>query len=69
MGGSWSMLRQMPAEDCKLPLSFIGPAAQADPYLLFTVLETVVHSFPGWDLHPLERAAFSRRTPKADLRW
>src|SRR6202035_1506349 len=23
----------------------------------------------GWDLHPLESAAFSRRTPKADLAW
>ena len=22
----------------------------------------------GWDLHPLESAAFSRRTPKADIR-
>src|SRR4029077_8043384 len=23
----------------------------------------------GWDLHPLESAAFSRREPKADLAW
>jgi len=24
--------------------------------------------FAGWDLHPLESAAFARRTPKADVR-
>jgi hypothetical protein len=23
----------------------------------------------GWDLHPLESAAFARRTPDADIYW
>jgi len=25
-------------------------------------------AFAGWDLHPLESAAFPRRTPSADIR-
>jgi len=24
-------------------------------------------NFAGWDLHPLENAAFARRTPQSDL--
>jgi hypothetical protein len=24
--------------------------------------------FAGWDFHPLESAAFARRTPEADMR-
>jgi hypothetical protein len=29
--------------------------------------EHIRERFAGWDLHPLESAAFSRRTPLADL--
>jgi hypothetical protein len=29
----------------------------------------VLRAFAGWDLHPLESAALSRRTPFADIGW
>jgi hypothetical protein len=39
-------------------------------YFVTSIAALPAGAYAGWDLHPLESAALSRRTPEADLtRW